>query len=176
MPTRGSVDTATLVLTYDRVLRSTSSPSASDFTVRAAEQGVTVDAVRVGGSEVTLTLATAVQAGQVVTVAYEQGNLYDRVGKQAVSFDDWMVTNITTGGGGGTDPPGNGGGGTDPPGNGDGGTDPPGNGDGGGGDGNGGTGEPPPEPVPALPVAGVIGLALLLLGTGGRALRGRARG
>ena len=33
-----------------------------------------------------------------------------------------------------------------------------------------------PEPVPALPVAGVIGLGLLLLGTGGRALRGRARG
>ena len=36
------------------------------------------------------------------------------------------------------------------------------------------TGEP--EPVPALPVAGAIGLGLLLLGTGGRALRGRARG
>ena len=36
--------------------------------------------------------------------------------------------------------------------------------------------EPEPEPVPALPVAGAIGLALLLLGTGGRALRGRARG
>ena len=36
------------------------------------------------------------------------------------------------------------------------------------------TGEP--EPVPALPMAGAIGLGLLLLGTGGRALRGRARG
>ena len=36
------------------------------------------------------------------------------------------------------------------------------------------TGEP--EPVPALPLAGAIGLGLLLLGTGGRALRGRARG
>ena len=36
------------------------------------------------------------------------------------------------------------------------------------------TGEP--EPVPALPMAGAIGLGLLLLGTGGRALRCRARG
>ena len=36
------------------------------------------------------------------------------------------------------------------------------------------TGEP--EPVPALPLAGAIGLGLLLLGTGGRALRGRASG
>ncbi len=36
------------------------------------------------------------------------------------------------------------------------------------------TGEP--EPVPALPLAGAIGLGLLLLGMGGRALRGRARG
>ena len=36
--------------------------------------------------------------------------------------------------------------------------------------------DPPPEPVPALPVAGAIGLGLLLLGTGGRALRRRARG
>ena len=33
-----------------------------------------------------------------------------------------------------------------------------------------------PAPVPALPVAGAIGRALLLLGTGGRARRGRARG
>ena len=70
-------------------------------------------------------------------------------------------------GGRDTDPPGDdgGGGGTDPPGDGD---------DGGGGGGDGGTGEPPPEPVPALPVAGAIGLGLLLLGTGARALRGRA--
>ena len=36
------------------------------------------------------------------------------------------------------------------------------------------TGEP--APVPALPLAGAIGLGLLLLGMGGRALRGRARG
>ena len=33
-----------------------------------------------------------------------------------------------------------------------------------------------PEPVPALPLAGAIGLGLLLLGTGGHALRGRASG
>ena len=92
VPILATVDGATLVLTYDKVLSTASSPSASDFTVSVAEQGVTVVAVLVDGSVVTLTLATAVQAGQLVTVAYEQGdNLYDRVGNQAVSFDPWMV-------------------------------------------------------------------------------------
>ena len=40
------------------------------------------------------------------------------------------------------------------------------------------TRDDPPEPVPALPLAGAIGLGLLLLllGAGGRALRGRASG
>ena len=100
VPIRATVEGTALVLTYDKVLSSTSSPSASDFTVRVAAQVVTVDAVSVGGSLVTLTLATAVQPGQTVTVAYEQGyNLYDMVGNQAQPFDDWRVTNITGGDG-----------------------------------------------------------------------------
>ena len=64
VPIRATVDGATLVLTYDKVLSTASSPRASDFTVRVAAQVVTVDAVSVGGSPlVTLTLATAVQGG-----------------------------------------------------------------------------------------------------------------
>ena len=104
VPIRATVDGATLVLTYDKVLSTASSPRASDFTVRVAAQVVTVDAVSVGGSPlVTLTLATAVQAGQTVTVDYRQGydRIYDLEGNQAVSFDDWVVTNTTGGGGGG---------------------------------------------------------------------------
>ena len=122
------VDGATLVLTYDTVLSTASSPSASDFTVNVAEDVVNVNQISTGGSLVTLTLATAVPAGQPVTVAYEQGdNLFDRVGNQAQSFDDWRVTNITGGLIVGIDPPGDGG--TNPPG--DGGDD--GTGTGGGG-------------------------------------------
>ena len=186
LPSQVTVDGTTLVLTYDEVLDSASTPSPSHFYVTADGMRVDVDQVSVRGSMVTLTLATAVQAGQTVTLGYAGGALLKDVnGNAAVSFSAWLATNTAVGGGG-TEPPGDGGGGgTEPPGDGGGGgTEPPGDGGGGGGggtdppgdgDGDGGT-EPEPEPVPALPVAGVIGLALLLLGTGGRALRGRARG
>ena len=69
VPIQATVDGATLVLTYDTVLSSTSSPSASDFTVNVAEDVVNVNQISIGGSLVTLTLATAVPAGQPVTVA-----------------------------------------------------------------------------------------------------------
>ena len=61
---------------------------------------------------VTLTLATAVQAGQTVTLDYVSGGgqnqIQDTEGNAAMSFTDWLVTNIT---GGGTEPPVDGGGG-----------------------------------------------------------------
>ena len=182
LPSRVTVDGTTLVLTYDEVLDSASTATPSHFYVTADGMRVDVDQVSVDGTMVTLMLATAVQAGQTVTLGYAGSDqIKDVNGNAAVSFSAWLVTNTTAGGGGGggTEPPGDGGGGgTEPPGDGGGGggggTDPPGDGDG-DGDGDGGT-EPEPEPVPALPVASVIGLALLLLGTGGRALRGRARG
>ena len=141
VPSRATVDGTALVLTYDKVLNSASAPFPSDFTVRVAGTVVTVDQVRVGGSLVTLTLPTAVQAGQPVTLDYRQGDnrIRDVDGNAAVSFFDWMVTTDGVADppdGTGTVPPG---GGTEPPsGGGGGGADPP---SGGGGDG-GGTGTP----------------------------------
>ena len=102
MPIRATVDGTTLVLTYNNVLNSASNPFPSDFTVRVAGQGVTVDAVGVSGALLTLTLATAVQAGQPVTVDYRQGAnlIHDVDGTRASDFYDWVVTNNTGGGGG----------------------------------------------------------------------------
>ena len=135
----------TLVLTYDEVLDSASTPYPSHFYVTVDDNRVDVDQVSVGGSMVTLTLATAVQAGQTVTLDYVSGSgqnqIQDGEGNAAMSFTDWLVTNIT---GGGTEPPGDGGGG--------GGTPPPG---GGGGGGGGGIGPPgggaPSATVPGAP-------------------------
>ena len=102
VPIRATVDGTTLVLTYNNVLNPASAPWPSDFTVRVAGQGVTVDAVGVSGALLTLTLATAVQAGRPVTVDYRQGAnlIHDVDGTRASDFYDWVVTNNTGGGGG----------------------------------------------------------------------------
>ena len=156
LPSRATVNGTKLDVTYDEALGSASAPIPSHFYVTADGMRIDVDEVSVGGSTVTLTLATAVQAGQTVTVGYVSGGdpIQDMEGNAAVSFSAWLVTNAA-GGGGGTDPgngggtdPGNGGG-TDPgtgggtdPGTG-GGTDP---GTGGGGGGGGGGGSPATAP------------------------------
>ena len=116
LPSRATVDGTTLILTYDEVLDSTSTPGPSRFYVTADDNRVDVDQVSGGGSMVTLTLATAVQAGQTVLLDYVSGGgqnqIQDGEGNAAMSFTDWLVTNIT----GGTEPPDDGGGGgTEPP-------------------------------------------------------------
>ena len=63
----------TLLLTYNEILDSASTPSPSHFYVTADDNRVDVDQVSVGGSMVTLTLATAVQAGQTVLLDYVSG-------------------------------------------------------------------------------------------------------
>ena len=136
VPSRATVTGTTLVLTYTKVLSSASAPFRSDFTVTVDNTRVEVDQVSVSGSVVTLTLTTAVESGQTVTLDYTQGanRIRDVEGNAAMSFTDWLVTNIT--GGGDTDPPGDGGGGIEPPvDGGGGGTPPPGGGGGGGGGG-----------------------------------------
>ena len=97
----------TLVLTYDKALDSASAPVPSNFYVTADGMRVDVDEVSVGGSMVTLTLATAVQAGQTVTLGCAGCALIKDVNDNpAVSFTAWLVTNNTDGGGG--EPPGGG--------------------------------------------------------------------
>ena len=106
LPSQVTVDGTTLVLTYDEVLDSASTPSPSHFYVTADGMRVDVDQVSVDGTMVTLTLATAVQAGQTVTLGYAGGALIKDVnGNAAVSFSAWLATNTAVGGGG-TEPPG----------------------------------------------------------------------
>ena len=141
VPSRATVNGTTLLLTYNEILDSASTPGPSHFYVTADDNRVDVDQVSVVGSMVMLTLATAVEAGQTVLLGYVGGGaIQDMEGNAAMSFTDWLVTNNTAGGGGGTEPPGDGGdgGGTEPPGGGGGGgTEPPGGGGGGGGFGGG---------------------------------------
>ena len=59
--------------TYDEVLDSASTPYPFHFYVTVDDTRVDVDQVSVDGSMVTLALATAVQAGQTVTLGYSVG-------------------------------------------------------------------------------------------------------
>ena len=107
LPSQVTVSGTTLVLTYDKVLGSASTPSPSHFYVTADGKRVDVDQVSVDESMVTLTLATAVQAGQTVTLGYAGGGaIQDMEDNAAVSFSAWLATNTADGGGGGTDPTG----------------------------------------------------------------------
>ena len=116
--TRAAVNAGTLVLTYDETLDGVSVPSAGDFVVTAAGSATGVDGVSVGGSAVTLTLATAVQANQTVTLDYTPGAnpTQDVAGNDAAALSGQAVTNNTPGGGGGGGSGGGGGGGPSVPG------------------------------------------------------------
>ncbi len=109
--TRAAVNAGTLVLTYDETLDVASAPAPGDFVVTAAGNSVGVSGVSVGGSRVTLTLATAVQANQAVTLDYTPGAnpTQDVAGNDAAALSGQAVTNNTPGsgegsGGGGGDP------------------------------------------------------------------------
>ncbi len=64
------VDGDTLTLTYDEALDERRTPATSAFTVTSGGSGVGVDSVGVSGSEVALTLARRVGAGDTVTMTY----------------------------------------------------------------------------------------------------------
>ena len=96
--TGATVDGDTLVLTYHEDLEITSTlPAVSDFSVRVAGTATTPSDVAISGTEVTLTLATAVTAGQTVTVSYTPGvnPIQDESGLEAHGFMDEAVTNNT---------------------------------------------------------------------------------
>ena len=96
-----SVDGAMLTLTFDEPLDTAETPDGSTFTVTVANGGRGVDTVAVSGSVVTLTLATAVDAGDAVTAAYKapvddaETGLRDLAGNAAASFSGQTVTNDT---------------------------------------------------------------------------------
>ena len=100
-PSSASVDGARLTLTFNEALDTDMIPHTSAFTVTVAGSGRGVDTVAVSGSVVTLTLVTAVFAGDAVTVDYtapageSESRLQDQVGNAAASFSGQSVTNHT---------------------------------------------------------------------------------
>ena len=100
-PSSASVDGATLTITFDEPLDAGEAPDKSSFAVTVAGNSRGVDAVSVSGSVVTLTLVTAVFAGEAVTVDYtvptddSAARLQDLAGNAAASFSGQQVTNAT---------------------------------------------------------------------------------
>ena len=96
-----AVDGATLTLTYNEDLDTGVTPPASAFAVMVGDATRSLDSVSVSGSAVTLTLATAVESGDTVTVNYtvptgESANkLQNASGNTAESFSGQAVTNYT---------------------------------------------------------------------------------
>ena len=100
-PSAASVDGATLTITFDEPLDAGETPDKSAFVVAVAGSSRGVDTVSVSGSVVTLTVVTAVFAGEVVTVDYtvpaddSAARLQDLAGNAAASFSGQQVTNDT---------------------------------------------------------------------------------
>ena len=85
-----------LGLTYDEDLDADSEPAPSAFTVAVAGASRAVTGVSVDETKVLLTLATAVRAGETVTVSYTvpgTGPLRDEASNPAAAFSDHPVTN-----------------------------------------------------------------------------------
>ena len=96
-----SVDGPTLAITFDEALDTDETPDKSAFSVTVAGSSRGVDTVSVSGSGVTLTLVTAVTAGDAVTVDYTAPaddsavGLQDLAGNAAASFSGLDAGNDT---------------------------------------------------------------------------------
>ena len=88
-----------LLLTYSEALDEAQIPSPGEFTPTAGTDDLTVVAVQVLGSRVTLTLTPPVAAADTVTVSYSgasaMSHLRDPTGNPAADFADKEVTNGT---------------------------------------------------------------------------------
>ena len=93
-----AVNGTELVLTWNETLRDDSVPAAGDFAVTVAGASQTVSSVAIAGSAVTLTLASAVTAGQTVTVSYTKGTnpLKDLASNDAPALTDEAARNSRT--------------------------------------------------------------------------------
>ena len=100
-PSSASVDGATLTITFDEPLDPGETPDRSAFAATVAGAGRGVETIVVSGSGVTITLVTAVFAGDAVTVDYtaptgeSAAKLQDTVGNAAASFNGHQVANNT---------------------------------------------------------------------------------
>ena len=88
-----SVNGTTLKLEYDQVLDTASVPSPSDFSVVANGTARSVDAVAITDAVVTLTLASAADHGQWVTLSYSPGTQPIRgpTGASAPPLSGWAI-------------------------------------------------------------------------------------
>ena len=92
------VNGATLTLTYNEPLNTSSRPANSDFTVEGGNETRTVTRVQVTGSTVRLTVSPAAEHGETgIRVTYEPRSnpIQDRVGNDAEGFRDQFVDNLT---------------------------------------------------------------------------------
>ena len=96
-----SVKEDTLLLTFAEALEGSSTPEAEDFEVKVEGKGRDVSEVVLGGRTVRLSLASAVEAGETVTVSYaadteaEAQPIRDAAGNGASGFTEQAVTNRT---------------------------------------------------------------------------------
>ena len=93
-----TVNGASLVITFDQALDSTSKPAASAFTVSVGGSARTVSNVALSGKVATLTLATAAIHSDAVTVQYtppSNNALRDATRNQVVAFGPITVQNQT---------------------------------------------------------------------------------
>ena len=92
-----AVNGAELVLIWNETLRDDSVPAAGDFAITVAGSSRTVSSVAIAGSAVTLTLASAVTAGQIVAASYTKGTnpLKDLASNDAPGLTGQSVTNNT---------------------------------------------------------------------------------
>ena len=92
------VNGATLTLTYNEPLNTSSRPATSDFTVAGGNETRTVTRVQVTGSEVRLTVSPAAEYGETgIRVGYESRSnpIQDAIGNDAEAFRDEFVDNRT---------------------------------------------------------------------------------
>ena len=97
-----TVDGSTLTIAYDRNLNTTLTPLASRFNVQKGGSRVTVTNVAVASSAVTLTLAEEVEAGETVTLTFNNDFVHGETlltftgtSRTASSFTRRDVTNVT---------------------------------------------------------------------------------
>ena len=92
------VNGATLTLTYNEPLNTSSLPATSDFTVEGGNETRTVTRIQVSGSEVRLTVNPAAEHGETgIRVSYEPRSnpIQDAIGNDADAFRDRSVENQT---------------------------------------------------------------------------------
>ena len=97
-----TVDGTTLVLTYGEALETAHDPGTGAFTVEAGTTAITVSSVAIASTTVTLTLASGVTAGQMVTLDYTlpaavANRLQDAAGNEAATLTNRSVANNTAG-------------------------------------------------------------------------------